>query len=376
VSVASRVGPLIARGVVALGAAAAVSASCSRDRSALEQDPTQAGGGGGAAVSTAIGLVTATTGDGGYGAFGVGNGGRDPSSSNGQGGDGGARPVEPDGPNRVVVVHGIADRDRLAFCFASPAGEGLAVAPFPKGGLWFAGVADVDVEALPTSGDAVVMVVSGAEIDLEEASCAKLLAEPGATPELEVAALGLVPEGALSAPRILVLAATGCLGGEDHENELMEQACGAGYGALSPTASLVAASPSRLAAPDRLGIQSIGASLAAAPFDVLLRPNLDGVPFRVTEALSWGASAPFPPNQERAAVYVGVPAQLSTIVTLPNDDEVPLDEIDLAGAAERAGINTFSDGEAITIAFVGAQPGLGDGPWWHGFDAVLIPKDP
>lgn len=352
--------------------------SCSRDHSALEQDPT-ATGGGGATSASSIADVTGATEASASGTASTGGGAGASQSGSGAGGEaneGGARPIEPDGPTRIVVVHGLTDRDRVAFCFASASGEGLPVAPFPEGGLDFAGVADLDLDVLPASSDAVVVLVSGPAGDLAGASCDALLAEPAETPELEVAALGVVPAEALEAPRILVLCATGCLGGEDHENELMEQACGVGYGPFAPTASLVAVSPSRLAPPDKLGVQSIGASLAAGPLDVHLRPGNDGTPFRVTSGLSWGASAPYPPYHERNEVYVGLPSQLSAFVTLAGQDEPSLAEIDLADAADRAGFSVFDDGEAISIVFVGAAPGLGEGPWWHAFDALLIPADP
>jgi hypothetical protein len=359
---------------MAAALALGLGASCSRDHSALEKEPTGSGGDGGAAT---IGVTVAgtTSGNGGFGGLGSPSGGGDPSTSTGDGGEGEPRPEEPDGPTRIVVVHGVADRERVAFCFATTAGEGVDVAPFPVGGLAFARAIDVAVATFPTSGDAVVMLVAGDEGDLEDASCEDLLADPGDTPELEVTALGVVPADALAAPRILVLAATGCMGGEDHENELQEQACGVGYGPFSPTTSLVAASPSRLAADGKVGFQSIGASVAAAPFDVRLRPGLDGVSFLVTAELSWGAAAPFPPSDDRDVALVGVPAQLGAVVTLPGDMNTELAEIVLADAAERADIGTFSNGEAYTMVFVGASPGLGDGPWWRAFDALFIPPD-
>lgn len=361
---------------VALCAVAAV--ACSRDHSALEQEPTGTGGGGGAATSVSISIAATTSGIGGFGGNGSADGGGDPSTSSGEGGhaEGGAGPIEPDGPNRLVVVHGIADRERIGFCFATPGGEGVDVPPFPEGGLDFAEARDLDVEVLPSSPDAVVMVVAGAEGDLEGASCAELLDDPGESPALETFALGLVPAEALVAPRILVLAATGCMGGEDHENDLQEQACGEGYGPFSPTASLVAASPSRLASAGRVGFQSIGASLASAPFDVRLRAGLNGDVFRITESLSWGASAPFPPYDGRDLASVGVPSQLGAVITLPGDEDTQLATFELADAADRAGIGTFAEGTAYTVGFVGPSPSLGEGPWWHAFDAFFVPPDP
>ena len=114
---------------------------------------------------------------------------------------------------------------------------------------------------------------------------------------------------------------------------------------------------------------------AADAFDVRLRPGLDGISYLVTPELTWGAAAPFPPNDDRDLASIGVPSQLGAVVTLPGDLETILQQIDLADAAERAGIDTFAEGATYTLVFVGASPGLGDGPWWRAFDALFIPPE-
>ena len=64
------------------------------------------------------------------------------------------------------------------------------------------------------------------------------------------------------------------------------------------------------------------------------------------------------------------------MITLPGDEDTVLARIELADAADRAGIVTFAEGTAYTIGFVGPSPALGEGPWWHAFPAFFVPPDP
>ncbi len=245
------------------------SAACARDHSALAADDAGEGGRGGAGSSSSAFLASQGVGggEGGAPATGVaGSGG----AKEGGGGQGGERPDEPDGPPRLVVVHGVPDRERVAVCFGSLEGAGLDVAPFPTDGLAYATAAVAPPELLPEQGDVLVVLVASELDDLSDLRCDVLLDDPSESPEVDRFPVGAVPRSAIDAPRVLVLAMAGCLGGEGHEGEAAEAVCGVGYTPSSPTASLVVGTPSRLAVPGRVGLQAIGASLPTAPFDVLV----------------------------------------------------------------------------------------------------------
>ncbi len=351
--------------------------ACSRDHSALAVEGTGGDGGSGAA-SSSIGLVVAT-GVGGGGQAGVG--GVDATSAGGAGvtggagGDTGAGAGEPDGPPRLVLVHGVLDRPRVAACFVGEDGEGLRAAPSPLGGLLFATSTDVAPVELPSTGDVVVALVAGSASDLEDASCDELLADPDASPELEIATLGSLPRSAIEAPRVLVLVAAGCLGGEDEVGEGAEQACGPGFGPSSPTAMLVAVSPSRVVAEGRVALQAIGGAVAAPPFDVAVRADADDVPLELADGVSLGAALPVPPDTSRAALDLMDGDAFTALARLP-DQEIELASVDLDAAMERAGVDALEDGRGYAIILVGPTPTLGAGPSWPAFDAAFVPVGP
>lgn len=356
-----------------LAAALVAHAACSRDHSLLAPDPDGTGGAGGAVATVGVGLVVSVASSG-----AGGDGGAGPSTTGGGGdaGGGGAPPVEPEGPPRLVLVHGLLDRPRVAVCLADPRGEGVAAAPSPPGGIPFAASATVEPDALPDGDDDVVVVlVAGDQAALEDASCADLLAAPGESPSIEVSALGVLPRAAVEAPRVLAVVAAGCLGGEGEESEVGEAACGPGFDAGTPTAMLVAAPLSRIVVPGRVGLQAVGGSVAAAPFDVTVRVAPDGVPFDLADAVSLGAALPDPPDAQRDAVGLTAGGTPEAAALLPGDG-AELARVDLAAAMARSGIDTVEDGRSYAIVFVGPTPTLGPGPFWPGFDAAVIAVGP
>lgn len=350
-----------------------VVAACSRDHSLLAADPDGAGGAGGALATVGAGLVIAAAS---AGSGGDGGGGPVTSSASGGAGAGGAPPIEPDGPTRLVLVHGILDRPRVAVCLTTDRGDAVAAAPSPSGGVAFASSATVEPAAVPGGeGDVVVVLVAGEASALEDVSCAGLLAAPGDSPSIEVLPIGALPRSAVDAPRVLALIAAGCLGGEGEDSEVGEAACGAGFDAMTPTATLVATPLSRIVVPERVGLQAVGGSLASAPFDVTVRVAPDGVPFDLAEMVSLGAALPNPPDVERDAVGLTAGGTPEAAALLPNDG-AELATVDLAAAMERSGIDTLEDGRSYAMVFVGPTPTLGPGPFWPAFDAAMIAVGP
>jgi hypothetical protein len=357
----------VVRSFVALALLA--STGCSRDHSLLAADAAGSGGAGGAGATEGAGLVTSAASGGG--------GGSGPSASSGAtSGAGASGPVEPEGAPRLVVVHGLLDRPRVAVCLANAAGEGVPVAPSPAGGVAFASAADVPATAVPAGTDDVTVVaVTGDEDALASARCRDLLADPGGDEAIEVVTLGVLPRSAVEAPRVIALVAAGCLGGEDEESEVGEAACGPGFASGAPTATLVAAPLSRITASERVGLQAVGGALAAAPLDLAVRVGSDGAPLLVAEDVSLGAALPLPPNTERDAVALSAGGALEAVAVLPGDG-TELATVDLAAAMDRAGIGAVEDGRTYAIVLVGPAPTLGPGPFWPSFDAAMISVTP
>ena len=128
--------------------------------------------------------------------------------------------------------------------------------------------------------------------------------------------------------------------------------------------------PSRLATEGRVGLQAIGASVATAPFDVLVRVG-EEPPATLADAVSLGATLPFPPFDALAAIDLA-PRPLAAVASLPGEGVV-LAEVDLGAAIERAGLDGLDDGETYALVFVGPAASLGEGAWWRGFDVAVVP---
>lgn len=301
------------------------------------------------------------------------------SSSGGSGGEsasavasastgaGGAGPVEPDVESKLTLVNGLVDEATVRFCLVRVTGP-TSELPWPSSsGLDFARSAAIAPTALP-AGDLVVKAVVGSTSAVGSKTCAAL----ETAPNVRVLELGLLPESALAMPRHLIVVATGCVGGADHDGPDAELACGVGYAPDTPTASLVAGVQSGLGATDAVRLQFVhGVTAMTFPAKVSLAPGVDSAAFdAVLYDWTLGAVSPNPPlDTESVMDFVDIAKAKLGVIHNGAQVEVPF-----AQAFENGGVDpsVIADGDGLALVAVGARPGLESASWWRGFTAVAI----
>jgi hypothetical protein len=319
--------------------------------------------------------TSASTGGGAAGGGGSGGGG-----SPAQGGA--PAVVEPDGPARLTVIHGIVDRPSLQLCFAaSPSDAGDEAEPWPPSPLDFASaevISELPGAPLPASSSSVeILVLTGDLAAASGATCREIADDPGAFEGLEVLSLGVTPVASLTSPRSFALVVSGCFGGEGHDDVSAELLCGSGYTSLSPTPSIVLAPLSRVTAPTAIGLQILNATAGGASIDGQLQPSFDGVPFVPLASLVVpGQAAPFPPNTSVSAAELGIASE--ALVRLGSASSIAGVELDLGDAMAAGGIDgaDLANGENVALVAVGAAPGAPALAWSNGLALVAVDADP
>jgi len=340
---------------------ALLSVACEGNHDFLAAEPSGAGGSAGAGGS-----------DGGAGA------GADGGSPNGGMGQGGGV-VEPEGSLRITVANGVVDQPAVQLCFIPYPQGGGSIDPWPSGGMPFGRAATVEDPAAvaPPGVDVFVHAVGGDLGAVAGASCDELTS--GAAPlGVSVAPLALIPAAVFEANKSLLLVPAGCMGGDGHEDEQQEQACGAGYSLESPNPTIVGVSMSRIQNPGRVGFQVVQASAAASIFDVYLTRGFPGsTDTLLGPLLSFGAILPYPPFAAYTAADLGPVAEVMLTTFLENS-AVPTSEISLGDVLTNSGLaaDDVGGGQGHVLVAVGAAPGAPSGSWWHDFGYVLIPVDP
>lgn len=323
-----------------------------------------------------LGADTTTASTGGGGASGGGGAG-----AGGVGQGGAPVVVEPDGPPRLTIIHGIVDRPALQLCFvASPPEAGESAEPWPPTPLEFARaqpIVELPGAPLPASEALELLVLTGDLAAASGASCAEIREDPASFPGLELLSLGAVPASSLTAPRSLALVVTGCFGGEGHDDPGAEQACGPGYSALTPTPSIVLAPLSRVIDGSAVGLQVLNATAGAAVIDGYLQPSFDGVSFvAIASLVVSGQAAPFPPTTALSASELGTAslAKLRIVTAgLGASSELSLGDAMVAGGVDAADL---ANGQNVALVAVGAAPGAPALAWSNGLAVVAVDSDP
>lgn len=308
------------------------------------------------------------------------------SSSSSGAGAGGAPPIEePDGDPHLTIVNGVVDRDLLQVCLV-PEGAPGDRAPFPAAGIGFGKSLPVtlpsdDVPALAADAPILFAVVtSSAPTPPATASCADLLADPAAFPELTVLTYGVLPGDTFTVRRSLLMAPGGCFGGPGHESPQQELVCGLGYLPDAPTPSLLLGPMSRIVKLDRLGVQIAHAAATIPMIDVrVVRGDVTATQFDVAKLVPQGGIFPFPPYPALDLDLLG-PAASALIRTGASTTPQPIAGADVTlGTAVANGdymITDLKNGRGVTLVGVGATPGAPAGPWWHAFTYVAVFADP
>jgi len=187
-------------------------------------------------------------------------------------------------------------------------------------------------------------------------------------PAVRVHDLVRVPAGTLTAGRSTLLIARGCLGGGTTlSSDRQEEICGAGYRPAYPTLAPVFTALSRIAEPDRVGIQVVHAASFDREDDSLtlsLRADT-GAAVELARNVSPGAIAPPRPAFEALASFGEAP-DAALLEVYPRNATVPVLAQAWGDARARSDVGPTAVGQSYAIVVVG--PGLrrdqGMG-WWN-----------
>ncbi|WP_441289191.1 hypothetical protein ACSRUE_46735 [Sorangium sp. KYC3313] len=344
------------------GISLAVAAGCTQDHGVLGRDPSggaSTSGAGGGPAATTSGASTTTTGAGGSA-------------------------VEPPGPTKLTVVNGISDHDAVRFCFlAYPDGTGAGVDPWPgaAAGLAFARAQEIEPlgAAIPEGTSLRAHVIAGDLRATEGLDCAEILALAAESAAPIVAAgLPVLPAPVFAEEKSLLVVATGCLGGEGHTHESEKEGCGDAYTIDTPTAGLVAVAMSRRTSFGRVSLQVAHASAATPLVHVALAPGRDDATgVTLTQDLSYGAIAPFPPSTGFSVGDLGALDEVAIETRDPLQGTVTssvlMREILASSDVPAADIR---DGQGFVLVAVGAAPEAEQGGFWHPLTYSLLRANP
>ena len=303
------------------------------------------------------------------GSLGMGGAGSVQATDASTAASGGAGPVEPLGETRVTVVNGVVDEPATRLCFLPyPAGPSGTEQVWPSAdGLPFARAASLDLtKDVPPSTDVEVRVVAGTKSAIAGKSCAALVDAPG----VRTRSVGVLPAGALSSGRSVLLVTHGCMGGAGHTDPLESLVCGTGYTNDAPNAALAAGYLSRLASPDKVPMQFVHAVAAMSTGPLALAPGVENAsPSVVVSEWSLGAILPYPPYLERSRVDL-VDVGEATLHIGPGSPAV----VKLGEALTNGGLaeSDVVDGEGLAFVALGAMPNIPKGVWWSALTVTAV----
>jgi hypothetical protein len=285
-------------------------------------------------------------------------------------------PMEPSGKTKLTFVNGIVDQDTMRFCMSKyPAGAGSEL-PWPAAGIAWARSQIFDATVVPAGSDVEVRAVAGTAAAIAGKTCADLVAAPPAG--VIVQSLGVVPQTAFSEPKSILFVAYGCTGGPTHTSGLQTLACGQTYKPDVGTAALMVGFMSRLGGAGAVRLQfadAMGAIYSQAQLSGGIVPGMDGAQSS-TIASPWalGAIMPFPPSESFSQAALGDLNKAKVEVRLYGSPTT----VPMLDALKNGGLTAadVKNGEGLVFVAVGAQPGIGDGPWWHKATYVAVKSDP
>jgi hypothetical protein len=301
--------------------------------------------------------------------------------------------------DRVTLVHGVSDVERVVFCLSPTTGVARAE-PRPPGGLAYGehlvlDDSDVDFETQEID----VAVIGGDLAQIAAMDCAEAIAaanvmpsggEGGAAgaagappnaaagqggaggaassppPALRAATLARVPAGTFFGGRSALVVAAGCLGGFQHEAG--PDVCGADYRADAATLKPVIVSMSRELEFDRVGLQAVHATVDSSSVDVVVR-EVDGTTHTIATELGLASIAPSQPIFVSASKL-----QLGTVVDVRGSGTaVLLGSHGFSAVAQRAGLEQLSDANTYALVLIGPRFNQEAGPYWNGPSVTLVP---
>jgi hypothetical protein len=392
-----------------LVAALATAPACVTDHDALAKRPP-----GGSAGAAGAGGMSGASGGAGGGSGSGGSGGQLDAAID--------APTEPTGADRITLLHGVADAETIAFCFARPGAAEPGGDPIPRAGLTYgARLAIQSIAGFDLARDDVepIVIAAGKE-ELATLSCAELVErartpiEPDASASEDAAAeldagdldagdldagepdagepdagdgaageppirareLAMLPAGTLSGGYSTLLVAAGCLGGPGHVDSISHLICGNGYAPDRPTLAPVVVRLSRLTDPTHVGLQVVHASVPtdAVSLRSIAPPESSTPTITVASGVVYGAIAPRPPQLAYTALQIGASGEAKLEARSTNDGStlsVPWREVLQSG-----GISGLKDGKNYAVVLVGPRLSITGTSWWDLPKLTIVPSDP
>ncbi len=367
-------------------------------------------------------------------------GGKIDAAPDAQGGSGGAADagpdvVEPNGPDRLTLVHGVVDAKRIAFCFASVDTSGtstLVGSPLPAAGLDFAHATSLgSLPGLDFAKDALQPVVIAGDLSLVSGmtcDAAVALAEQMSTPDagpdaagdagsdgsagdaaadgavaadaaasdaapdaiadaaadapppvappLRAEALPVLPAGTLTGGRSYLLVAAGCMGAPGFSDSLDQAVCGDGYAPDQPTLTPVVVRMSRITQPNLLGLQVVNASRATDSLTLQsgTPPNTTHNALTIASNVGFGAILPRPPYLDHALVDYGTP--LDTVPLNAYSGSTLALSDPWSATLQAGGLSKLADGQTYALIAVGPRLDVATPGWWNAPAITVVPTAP
>jgi len=301
------------------------------------------------------------------------------ASSTGSGVGGGTTIVEPDGPPKLTLAHGVVDQDAIQFCFlASPPDPADAAVPYPAAPLVYARAVSIALPAdpIPAAGDVEVVVLAGDLGSIAGLDCRELADDPGGFPDAIIQTLGVIPRTVLDMQRSLLFVPTGCFA-LGHDDPMTELVCGEAYTPDTPTPNVVVAPMSRVVDFGAIGLQGVHAISGTTEL-----VDIDVVPFggaerTIGDDVTFGEIAPFPPFAGLSGLDLEGPASAMIRTYLYPGGVISAENL-LGDAMANGGIGpeVFKNGTNVVLLSVGPTPGVSGGSWWSEFTYVALRADP
>lgn len=393
---------------------------CVTDHDALaRRPPSDAGGDGDAA-----------------GAGGSGGTGGQATGGSDAGGGTGNTGAAPTGPSELTLVHGLADVERIAFCF-SVAGEPVG-APLPEEGLGYGqSVALAAIDGADFEADAVLPIVIGGELDrISGLDCEAALEEVGRfapapdtgldggvgdagegdggeggaagggaagaggaggggaagegagegdagaggasavipePPALQARPLALLPAGTLSLGHSSLLVVSGCLGAAERYGSRASMICGQPFAGQSASSWPVLVGMSRTREFGRVGLQVVHAARAGEAVQIGASDEA-GTSLSLTTKLGFGQIGPDRPRL--AGTREDYLLQTPTLEVYADSSRELLFKTSFEHVLARGGLDDLENGTNYTLILIGPSPSYREEGPWNPPALTIVQSDP
>ncbi|HEX4334766.1 MAG TPA: hypothetical protein VH062_02565 [Polyangiaceae bacterium] len=214
--------------------------------------------------------------------------------------------------------------------------------------------------------DAVISdAATGMDASDDASSEASVPVPPVPIAAVRVAALPVVPAGALSEARGYLLVAGGCAGGAGVTDPSEKSVCGELYTPGTPTLSEFVVAPRATAPTGNVGLSVLGGTPALTQVDLGLVPALNGDLITVATRVAPGALRPLASYTGTTESTVGAKNPDAQVELFAFGSDVPIYKQGWAPTLDAGGIANLVNGSSYTLIVIGPFPGFAKRNWWN-----------